>query len=325
MAKMTKTLRSRENFLIDRIQQLAASLGDRDVRVGIGDDTAVLAPPPERHEILVTTDQVIENTHFVKGVHPAPALGRKTIARGVSDIAAMGGRPVWFTLSLCLPGEQDFPWLEQYLQGMFSVIPTLAVQAFPLVGGDVARGPFFAAHVTVGGVVPAGRAMLRSTARPGDRLYVSGLLGGSALGFERLSSGAPVTDGAVLRHTEPTPRLSLGEYLRESGVTTALDLSDGLSTDALRLAQASDVAVVLEAGQIPVFPEAGLDRALHGGEEYELLFAAPSSVRLPTEYQGVPLARIGCIEAGDGLWLERDGRREPLVPRGFEHFDGPGL
>lgn len=318
--KMTKTLRNREDALIGRIRNLAASLGTAGVRVGIGEDCAVLEPPSAQHEILVTTDQVIENTHFIMGAHPAAALGRKTVARGVSDIAAMGGRPSWFALSLCLPQTLDPSWLEQFLRGMFSVIPTFAVQPFPLVGGDVARGPFFAAHVTVAGVAPRGGAMLRSAALPGDSVFVSGRLGGSWLGFERLAAGADLSDPAVLRHTSPTPRLALGERLRELGVRAALDLSDGLSKDASRLAEASRVAVIVESGRIPQFPEAGLERALHGGEEYELLFTAPAALQVPQEHQGVEITRIGRVEAGEGLWLERDGRREPLTPRGFEHF-----
>lgn len=320
MGKMTKSIRSRENLLIDRIQQLAETLGDDGLRIGIGDDTAVVKPPSRDLEILVTTDQIIENTHFVMGVHPAGALGRKTIVRGLSDIAAMGGRPCWFTLSLCLPNIQDSHWLEQYLVEMFSVIPTFAVQAFPLVGGDVARGPFFAANVTVAGVAPKGEALLRSAARPGDSLYVSGRLGGAALGYERLSGGAALSDPAVLRHIRPTPRLALGRYLRERGVRAALDLSDGLSTDTLRMAEASSVSVVLEAGGIPQFPGAGLDRAIHGGEEYELLFSAPGTLQLPLEYQDVELTRIGRIEAGEGLWLEQNGERRRLTPQGFDHF-----
>jgi thiamine-monophosphate kinase len=255
------------------------------------------------------------------GRHPPAALGRKTIARGVSDIAAMGGLPTWFALSLCLPSSLDFEWLEQFLQEMFSVIPTFEVQSFPLVGGDVARGPFFAAQVTVAGVAPRGRALLRSAARPGDFLFVSGRLGGSALGLERLLGvGADPQDPAVLRHTSPTPRVALGRRLLEWGVASALDLSDGLSIDALRLAEASRVSVVIEAGRIPQFPEAGLDRALHGGEEYELLFAAPPCLELPSGYQGVELTRIGRIEQGAGLWLDQGGATVALEPRGFEHF-----
>ena len=318
--KMTKTIRNRENALIQRIQALAESLGSEGVSVGIGDDAAVLHPPSAGEEIVVTTDQVIENTHFTMGEHPAGALGRKTIARGLSDIAAMGARPCWFTLSLCLPRSLDYSWLEQYLSKMFSVTPTLAVQAFPLVGGDVARGAFFAAHVTVAGVVPKGEAMLRSAARPGDLLYVSGRLGGSLLGFERLAAGAAPDDPTVSRHTNPTPRVALGQYLREMGVRAALDLSDGLSTDAARLAESSSVSITLEADRIPQFPDAGLDRALHGGEEYELLFAAPAAIDLPSEHAGVEIARIGRIEAGSGLWLSRGGASESLQPRGWQHF-----
>ena len=318
--KMTETLPSAEARLIELIRRHAEAGSKAGVRVGIGDDAAVLEPPPDDLEMLVTTDQVIENTHFVMDKHPPGPLGAKTLARGVSDIAAMGGRPLWFTLSLATPKDLDFEWLEQFLKGMFSVIPTLAVQAYPLVGGDVARAPFFAASVTVAGAAPRGRALLRSQAKAGDGLFVSGRLGGSALGLKRLLEGAGMGDAAVRRHCSPEARLRLGASLWHWGVRACMDLSDGLSMDAGRLAESSGVAVVIEAAKVPQFPDAGLERALHGGEEYELLFTAPQGADIPTEHEGLALTRIGRVEEGAGLWVEDGSGRRPLRSAGFDHF-----
>jgi thiamine-monophosphate kinase len=310
-----------ESHVIETIRQAAAALGQDGVRLGIGDDCAVLVPPAATEEIVVTTDQLIENTHFIRRLHPPAELGRKTIARGASDIAAMGARPTWFALSLCLPAELRFGWLEDYIDGLVSAISTFEVQVFPLVGGDVARGDFFAAHVTVAGAAPAGRTLRRSGARPGDAVWVSGELGGSALGLERLLAGRPIAgDAAIARHLAPTPRLALGQALMEWGATAALDLSDGLSTDTARLASASGVALTLDAERIPMFPEAGLARALHGGEEYELLFTAPASAPIPEGHRGLRLTRIGVVEAGAGLFLTEDGARGALEPAGYRHF-----
>jgi thiamine-monophosphate kinase len=309
-----------EARLIELIRRHAEAGSKAGVRVGIGDDAAVLELPPGGLEMLVTTDQVIENTHFVMDEHPPGPLGAKTLARGVSDIAAMGGRPLWFALSLAVPKGLDFHWLEQFLLGMFSVIPTNAVQAYPLVGGDVARAPFFAANVTAAGVAPEGRALLRSQAKAGDRLCVSGRLGGSALGLERLHGGAGMEDEAVRRHCAPEARLGLGSRLWEWGVRACMDLSDGLSMDAGRLAESSGVAVVIEAAKVPQFPGAGLERALHGGEEYELLFTAPEGAKIPEEYEGLALTCIGRVEEGEGLWVEDGGGRGTLRSEGFDHF-----
>ncbi|MCB9383907.1 MAG: thiamine-phosphate kinase [Bryobacterales bacterium] len=318
---MTEPLPYGEAAIIAYIEGLAKECAAPQVRVGIGDDTAVLTPEDGDFEMLVTTDQVIENTHFIRDLHPPDALGAKTLVRGVSDIAAMGGLPRWFTLSLGLPREVDFHWVQQFIVGMFSETPTKAVPAFPLVGGDVARAPFIAAHVTVTGAVEQGRAMRRSAARPGDAVYVSGRLGGSALGLERLLAGTGLDDEAVQRHLRPQARVALGRELLALGVAACMDLSDGLSTDAARMARASGVALVIETERLPVFPEAGVERALSSGEEYELLFTAPRGVAVPETFDGLSVTRIGRVEAGAGVWRESGGgERRPLEERGFEHF-----
>ncbi len=314
-----------EYELIERLRRRAAGGLDVSVRVGIGDDTAVVTPPRRGEETLLTTDQVVENTHFLRGIHPPDALGHKCLARGLSDIAAMGGRARHFLLSLCLPAwATEKAWMEAFCRGLFRLSASAGAA---LVGGDVSRADRFAAHVTVVGSVAKGKALQRSGARPGDIVYVSGRLGGSWLGFERIRKrlrrkDPEPKDPAVQRHLYPEPRLALGRFLRRRlTATSAIDLSDGLSRDLGRLAKAGGVGAEIQAENVPCFPEATLEQALHGGEEYELLFTVPPEVRVPRRTQGVPLTAIGVIRVQKQLVLVSDGRRSRLRPLGFEHLD----
>ena len=319
-----------ENQVIEYIRQRALRASQTGIRLGIGDDTAILKPVRSDQESLLTTDQVIENTHFLREQHPPEALGWKCLARGLSDIAAMGGEPGHFLLSLGLPAwALENAWLKQFLSGMFQ-LSTFARTT--LIGGDVARAERFTAHVAVTGSVPVGLALRRDKARAGDTVYVSGELGGSALGFERLgferlgsnsvgcnSSGAG--DPAVERHLRPQPRLDLGRYLRKTArATTAIDLSDGLSTDVRRVAQASGVGIEIDESAVPRFGDASTKQALHGGEEYELLFTARSLTAIPKKRNGLRLTPIGRVVARRGVYVISSGKRRPLKPEGFEHF-----
>ncbi len=292
------------------------------LRLGIGDDCAVLRPLSSSVELLATTDQIIENKHFTKSSHPAGALGRKLLARGLSDLAAMGAEPAWVLLSLGLPEWAGGHWIEQFFEEMFQ-----SIEAFNpggelrLAGGDLSGAERFTAHITACGEAPAGRALTRSGARSGDRLYVSGRLGGSAAGLEKVLAG-PIdeTDPATDRHLRPTPRLALGLALREAGATSAIDLSDGLSSDLNRLAAASGVQAVVELNGIPIFPGASSRQALHGGEEYELLFTAPPGAEVLAEMAGAEITRIGEMVAGNGVLLSEGGSLRPLPPEGFDHL-----
>jgi thiamine-monophosphate kinase len=313
-------MESVEEAIIEQIQKAAREVASAHVRLGIGDDTAVLRAPRSGAEILLTTDQIVENTHFVRGQHSERALGYKTLARGVSDIAAMGGAPLCFLLSLCLPEWARGSWLKQYLQGMFQMS---RAKKIPCVGGDVARGECFCAGVTVVGTVDRGKALRRSGARPGDRLFVSGSLGGSALGLSRLLAGGSTRSAAVRRHLFPEPRLELGRMLGRLRASAAIDLSDGLSMDLARLARASGVAAEIDAQAVPVFAGASLEQALHGGEEYELLFAVRPAVRVPAAVGGVRLSCIGRIRKGRGVVLKTSRGMEKLTPEGFQHFGSP--
>lgn len=307
-----------ETQLIQLIERLAGAQGSAGLRVGIGDDAAVLSGPGAGQELLATTDQLVENKHFVYGQHPPGALGHKLLVRGLSDIAAMGGTPSWFLLSLALPNRLNDSWIEKFLEGLLAARDNAGAEPIVLVGGDVSGAELFLAHVTVVGTIPTGQALLRSGCRPADAIYVSGLLGGSALGLERLAQGS--LDDSTTRHLWPTARLALGSRLRELGVRAALDISDGLSTDLNRLAQASSVRIRLEFAALPRFPEATDSQVLHGGEEYELLFSAPASVEIPRSFGGLPLTRIGTATSGSGVVLMREGLETVFAPGGFEHL-----
>ncbi len=314
-----------ENQVIEYVRKRALRARQTGIRLGIGDDTAILKPVRSGYESLLTTDQIIENTHFVRDRHPAEALGWKCLARGLSDIAAMGGEPGHFLLSLGLPAwALENGWLKQFLSGMFQ-LSTFARTA--LIGGDVARAERFSAHVTVTGSIPVGSALRRDKARVGDIVYVSGELGGSVLGFERLglerlgSDSIGADDPAVERHLRPQPRLDLGRYLRKTERTTAaIDLSDGLSTDVQRVARAGGVGIEIDELAVPRFGSASTKQALHGGEEYELLFTARSSTAMPKKRKGLLLTPIGRVVARRGVYVISSGKRRPLKPEGFEHF-----
>lgn len=309
-----------ETELIRLIERLAGTAGGASLRLGIGDDAAVLASPGPDQELLATTDQIVENRHFIYDQHAPDALGHKLLVRGLSDIAAMGGEPSWFLLSLALPNRLNDSWIESFLGGLLAAREKNGAAQIALAGGDVSGADSFLAHVTVVGTIPAGQALLRSGCRAGDAVYVSGRFGGSALGLDRLGQGAD--DDSTTRHLWPMARLALGRRLRELGVRAALDVSDGLSTDLGRLAQASSVRIQLDFEALPRFPEATDSQVLHGGEEYELLFSAPASVEIPQSFDGVPITRIGVAMSGSGVALVREGVEAVLEPGGFEHLVG---
>ncbi len=322
MSKKTEN-RTGEERLIQAIQSFWRDCPSDAVVLAGGDDCAIARTVGRGEELLLTTDQLLENQHFVRGKHPFGMLGHKALARSLSDIAAMGGRPLYFLLSLALPDWSIGRPLRAFMRRMRTAADEHRLSGFALIGGDVARADLFAANVTAAGVAPRAKALRRSGARPGDRVYVSGRLGGSLLGLRRLLAGkTDMRDRAVRKHCRPLARLALGVFLRERGCTAAIDLSDGLSTDALRLADAGNAALRLEAARIPLFPGASVEDALASGEEYELLFTAPPQAALPAAHDGLALTRIGTVERGSGLLLERDGATTALEPGGFDHFAG---
>ena len=260
--------------------------------------------------MLLTSDFLIQDVHFRLGTHRPEDVGWKALARGLSDIAGMGGAPRWCLVSLAVTPEAGEGWIDRFYRGFLKLARREQTE---LVGGDLARADRILCDVMVCGACPRGKALLRTGARAGDAIYVSGLLGGSALGL----AGADASRAAVRRHLRPEPRLALGRFLRERvGATAAMDLSDGLSLDLHRLARASGLAA--EITTPPRFPGATLKQALHGGEDYELLFTASSSRPLPSEFHGLPLTRIGTMSKGRPGAVLLDGAR--LEPLGYDHF-----
>jgi thiamine-monophosphate kinase len=299
--------------LTTRISQLArgskTSGKTPGVILGIGDDCAIYRSRGAAEDMLFTTDLLVEGTHFRRGTHTPEDIGWKAVARGLSDIAAMGGEPRFCLVSLALAPGGDAAWVEKFYRGLLKLA---AREGVPLIGGDLASGERLMCDIVVAGAVPRGAAILRSGARPGDAIYVSGELGASALG---LATGR---GRAWKRHLRPEPRLQLGRFLR-GRASAAMDLSDGISLDLRRLCLASGLHASIEAP--PRFSGATLEQALHGGEDYELLFTAPATTRIPREFEGLLLTRIGTMRKGQRGAIFLDTER--LAPLGYDHFRKP--
>jgi thiamine-monophosphate kinase len=299
--------RSTESTILDHIKSRVRLASGSQLKLGIGDDCAIFRPRGGSEDLLFTTDMLLEDIHFRQATHPPDDAGHKALARGLSDIAAMGGSPRFCLLSLAIPHWADRAWVDRFYRGFLRLSRKTAT---PLAGGDLASAERLACDVIVCGAVPRGQALLRAGARPGDGLYVSGKLGGSALG---LTTGR---GRAWKRHLRPEPRLALGRFLRERlHATAAMDLSDGLSLDLNRMCTASRVSASI--GLPPAYPGATLDQALHGGEDYELLFTLPARSRPPASFEGIALTRIGTIGKAP-VRILLDGK--PLPPLGFDHF-----
>ncbi len=313
---------------------------------GIGDDCAVLRLP-RGHEALVTTDFSLESVHFRREWHPADCIGHRCLTRGLSDIAAMGGEPMATFLSLAVPADLPQDWVDCFLAGFMRLARRFKVR---LAGGDIAQSPSgVLADVTVLGSAPRGKAVLRSGAKPGDDVYVTGNLGNGVAVLRELMSGrqaqGPSTPRAKTgraslgmtfskraspnpaeeKHFYPTPRVEVGRWLRERGLASAMiDISDGLSTDLSHICEESRCGAWIAQSAVPVASGATLEDALHGGDEYELLFTAPAAkhTRIPARIAGVPVRWIGTITKPPGMWLVAPElkARVPLEAKGWEHF-----
>jgi thiamine-monophosphate kinase len=311
-----------ERQLIEGIRRMAQSSRNRAVVCGIGDDCAILRVSP-RFDFLITTDLCIENVHFRRKWHPASSVGHRCLARGLSDIAAMGGEPLACFLSLGMPPKLPQVWADGFLRGLEALARKYGVE---LAGGDISAAHAITADIVVAGKVPAGKALLRSGARSGDRIFVSGELGGSAAALRQLYSGKRIPPRRSNRHFYPEPRLELGRRLRERGLATALiDLSDGLSVDLGHICQESGVSAVIDAAKIPAAKGATLGEALHGGDDYELLFTVLPRKKVPPRIAGVRLTEIGVIKKTTYyksaiVILRENGKEQPLEPRGWQHF-----
>jgi thiamine-monophosphate kinase len=280
------------------------------------------------NDCLVTTDFSLEGIHFRRDWHPPESVGHRCLARGLSDIAAMGGEPVAAFLSLALPRDLPQAWVRRFARGLTSLGEHYGAK---LAGGDTAESPNgILADIIVVGSVPKGNAALRSGARPGDRIYVSGALGGSAAAVVQMREhpGKKIGPRHYRRHFYPEPRIELGIILREKALASAMiDTSDGLSTDLGHICEESGVGAKIRAALIPRARvgkpgrEVDLDLALHGGEDYELLFTARPGNRIPKQIAGVAITQIGQIVRGRGILMEAaNGAIVDLEPRGWEHF-----
>lgn len=318
-----------ELALIQHIRQRAKQRGGA-VKLGIGDDCAVLRPSAG-HDILVTTDFSLEGRHFRREWHSAASAGHRCLARGLSDLAAMGARPMAVFLSLALPAglsktAAGRKWIDGFLAGLIALADTTGT---PLAGGDTAAAPGDAvlADIVLLGSAPRGSEMRRSGARPGDFLFVTGALGGSAAELAALSAAPHRFRRAIADSTHPhlfpVPRLAAGQRLRRLA-TAAIDLSDGLSTDLRHLCDESAVGAVVDAAALPIHPLARasaspLNDALDGGEDYELLFTASATARVPKRIGGVAVTRIGEITRERKILLQQAGKNRPLPAAGWEH------
>ncbi len=357
---MGKDLFRTENEFVQWLQALAAHTHGHErvrplmlgegVKLGIGDDAALVAVK-SRHELILTTDMSVEDVHFSRRLHPPEAVGHRALARSLSDVAAMGGVPRYMLVSLAISKEVSRGWVSGFYRGILALGRRFGVR---LVGGDTALVPertFI--DVQVAGEVPRDKALRRSGASIGDQVFVSGRLGLSALGLRLLESKVaqahlPVSKAGALNqqaqakvpvplaaareavrvHLYPEPQCALGRFLAERRMASALmDLSDGLSTDLSRLCAASGVGARLWAAKIPApkLPEAAdsLQLALHGGEDYQLLFTVPPRKvsRLPLKFLGRPLYHIGEIEASKSIKLVMpQGNVETLEAAGWDCF-----
>ncbi len=298
---------SGEAELLERISEKASAGRGPGITLGIGDDCAIFRPTAAE-DLLFTTDMLVEGTHFTRATHKPGDLGWKALARGLSDIAAMGAQPRFCLLSLCLAPWTGRAWVDAFFRGLFALARR---EATVLAGGDLSHGDRLVCDIVVCGSVPRGTALRRDGARPGDAIYVSGKLGGSALGL-RVGAGS-----AWKRHARPEPRLALGRFLRAKlHATAAMDLSDGLSLDLHRLCSASGVGAGITMP--PVFRGATTHDALHGGEDYELLFTLPPDCRPPAAFERLPISRIGDIVRAAAGTVLLDGRALPLS--GYDHL-----
>ena len=369
--------------LLHKIRLRASQTPAPELRLGIGDDCAILRPGPGE-EFAVTTDLSIDGRHFRLDWHPAESVGHRALARGLSDLAAMGARPVAAFLSLALPrdlvqkpktrsapksawpAQTTWPspkgresqaarrvwpspkglesWVDRFLDGFLSLAQE---HQTTLAGGDLAESTLAVADVVLTGAVPQGEALLRSGARAGDLIYVTGSLGAAAVGLQQLTKLAaalkrprpkpsalpgisPRIMALLTPHLYPTPRVAQGLWLaRNAMATAAIDLSDGLSTDLAHLCAESGVAAELDAAALPFAPGATAAQALNGGEDYELLFTAPAAARVPSSIEGVVVTQIGrIVDAREGaskrssppITLITPKGAVSLAPQGWQHF-----
>ena len=324
-----------ERELIRRISS-ACTTSQAGVIKGIGDDCCEITLPAG--SLLLSTDTLVDGVHFDRSWHPPHLLGRKSVAVNLSDIAAMGGEPLFVLFSLCLPPEIEQQWIDRWLDGAFEILQEFSTE---LIGGDTVRGRELVITVTVLGKAPPGGSLYRSGAKPGDSVWVSGCLGSAGAGLELLASGRggakPWTSdlqSLVDAHLNPVPCVQYGIELAKSGLVTAMqDISDGIATDLAHICQSSGHAAVLIKDQLPALP--GLESAcrilgkdaedlmLRSGEDYELLFTVEKGKEIEftevMQEKKLSVYRIGEIRAGAGVFLRSEEGEVEISYQGYEH------
>jgi thiamine-monophosphate kinase len=329
----------KESEIISLIRKRARA-GERVV-IGIGDDAAVVKTS-SGSELIACSDLSIEGVHFRTQWSDPRSIGKKSLAVTLSDIAAMGAEPRYALISVALPASLSPEFIDRLFEGFFQIADACGVS---IVGGDTSASPdkLFIDTVVIG-EAQAGRAVTRAGARASDLIYVTGELGASALGLGLLEQGYRLSgekgDGpeacarreALLKHLSPEPRLAAGKAIGETGIATAMiDISDGLSTDLWHILEESRCGAIIQAGAVPIAesvallsPGKAFDLALHGGEEYELLFTSRFDLREKVEELSkalaIPITMIGEITSGEDLELERGGVFELVRPSGYEHM-----
>lgn len=293
--------------------------------IGPGDDGAILEVPAGQ-QLVVSADTLVADVHFLAPM-PPQHIAQRCLAANLSDLAAMGAKPAWFTLCLTLP-TSDTAFLQGFSDGLVQMAEAYQIS---LAGGDTTRGSL-AISIQIMGLVPTNTALVRSGAQQGDDIYVSGYLGDAAAGLECLRNNINDTGYLAQRFFNPTPRLLLGEWLRDKA-TAAIDISDGLLQDLGHILTQSEVGARVNLETLPLSPElcAKLSKdkceelALAGGEDFELCFTLPSLWRQDLQdfsrQHNLPITHIGSIEASQGLNLLRAGQKVTLPTKlGWQHF-----
>lgn len=299
----------------------------QEVKLGIGDDAAII-DVPEGMELLVSSDTLVANTHFLPE-WDAFDIAYKAVMVNVSDIAAMGGEPCWISLSLTLPMLES-AWLSRFSNGLKTAVQQ---HHLALIGGDTTQGPL-SISITIHGFAPKGTSVRRSGAQPGDNVYISGVLGGAALAVKHLhTESLSFKDKAILMEklNRPKPRVDLADILR-CFASAAIDISDGLSSDLNHICTASGVRAELDLKLIPVHPlvthyqvNDPIDFALNGGDDYELCFTVPYEkepfLLEALRKNSIPCYAVGKILPGSGLWAkDKQGKTSPINIAGYQHF-----
>jgi thiamine-monophosphate kinase len=314
----------------DLIKQYFKRARQGRATLGIGDDCALLTPAPGT-QLAISSDMLVEGRHFFAGADPR-MLGHKSLAVNLSDLAAMGAKPLAFTLALALP-QADPDWLAPFSRGLFELADEHDCE---LIGGDTTKGPLNIC-ITVFGELAPGQALRRDAARPGDDVWISGTLGDARLALAGYREECQLASGelqqAALRMHLPTPRVALGRALASAGLAhAALDISDGLVGDIGHILAASKVGATLDADALPAGPvlskqETALRRRFcaAGGDDYELCFTAPPAMRAEiveaAAQCGTPVTRVGSIDTEPGLrWVDAAGAPLVMALAGFDHF-----